>query len=190
MRSAVIAAAFAACAVAVPHQKRDVVTDTDVSMVYVTDVVTVTGDGATPTPAQHWGHSNPHWGYPHWSSGWSSGQSSVTTKHHGGGKKPKPSTPTAVTTSTEAAPTTTEAAPTTTPTSTEAAPTTTETPQSTKQAPTTTESGSVPTSYSEITVYHHNIHRSNHSAPTIEWSDDLASSAATIADSCVYAHNV
>jgi len=48
----------------------------------------------------------------------------------------------------------------------------------------------VPTTYEEIVVYHHNIHRANHSADAITWSDSLASSAAEVAASCVYAHNV
>jgi len=39
-------------------------------------------------------------------------------------------------------------------------------------------------------VLHHNIHRSNHSSPDIVWDDDLASTAAGIAASCKYAHNV
>jgi len=44
-------------------------------------------------------------------------------------------------------------------------------------------------SYSEIAVYHHNIHRANHSAGPVEWDIGLASTAAVIASSCVYAHN-
>jgi len=47
-----------------------------------------------------------------------------------------------------------------------------------------------PTSYSQIAVYHHNLHRANHSSPDLKWSDSLASTAATIASSCKYAHNV
>lgn len=47
-----------------------------------------------------------------------------------------------------------------------------------------------PTDYSGIAIYHHNIHRTNHSAPAVIWDDALASTAATIASSCVYAHNV
>lgn len=35
----------------------------------------------------------------------------------------------------------------------------------------------------------HNIHRANHSAPALKWDDTLASIAADIASSCVYAHN-
>lgn len=45
MRSAVIAAAFAAGAIAVPYQKRDVATEADV--VYVTEAVTVSA-GSSP----------------------------------------------------------------------------------------------------------------------------------------------
>ena len=46
-----------------------------------------------------------------------------------------------------------------------------------------------PTGYAEIITRQHNVHRANHSAPEIQWSDDLAATANTIASSCVYAHN-
>ena len=39
-------------------------------------------------------------------------------------------------------------------------------------------------------MYHHNIHRANHSANAVTWDAGLASTAATIAASCNYAHNV
>lgn len=45
-------------------------------------------------------------------------------------------------------------------------------------------------SYQDIVVLHHNLHRRNHSVADVEWSDDLYSSAKEIAASCVYAHNV
>jgi uncharacterized protein YkwD len=35
----------------------------------------------------------------------------------------------------------------------------------------------------------HNIHRQNASVPALVWSTDMASIAAEIASSCVYAHN-
>jgi len=46
------------------------------------------------------------------------------------------------------------------------------------------------TNYQEAVVNHHNYHRSNHSASDLTWDAGLASTAATIAASCVYAHNV
>lgn len=150
MRSAILAAAFAAGALAVPFQgeKRAVVTDTKVDIVYVTDITTVTVDGPAPSPA-----NNNFWGHFH-------GQ------HH-------------------ASPVTTDAW--------QPAPTETSSPPPSKSnggSGASAPAGAVPTSYSEIVVVAHNLHRKNHSAPDIAWSDDLASSAATIAASCVYAHNV
>jgi len=40
-----------------------------------------------------------------------------------------------------------------------------------------------------MAVYHHNLHRSNHSADAVEWDDGLAATAQKIANTCVYAHN-
>ncbi|EME47364.1 hypothetical protein DOTSEDRAFT_69335 [Dothistroma septosporum NZE10] len=51
-------------------------------------------------------------------------------------------------------------------------------------------SGPEPTDYAGKCVYHHNLHRANHSVSDIAWDDGLASIAQTIAESCVYAHNV
>lgn len=59
-----------------------------------------------------------------------------------------------------------------------------------KSSAASTAQASKPTTYQEIAVYHHNLHRANHSAPSVTWSNDLASTAATIAASCNYAHNV
>jgi uncharacterized protein YkwD len=39
-------------------------------------------------------------------------------------------------------------------------------------------------------VYNHNVHRTNHTAPLMTWNQTLANAAQTIAESCVYAHNV
>ena len=38
-------------------------------------------------------------------------------------------------------------------------------------------------------LYHHNIHRHNHSAPDVAWSESLASAAQELANSCNYGHN-
>jgi hypothetical protein len=38
-------------------------------------------------------------------------------------------------------------------------------------------------------LYHHNVHRANHSAPDVSWSESLASSAQELANSCNYGHN-
>ncbi|KAI1379054.1 PR-1-like protein [Hypoxylon crocopeplum] len=76
----------------------------------------------------------------------------------------------------------------------------TETPQPAPE-PTTTQpapsSTSVPTSdvpdsddFNSLAVYHHNIHRSNHSSPEVTWSDKLAGYAANTAATCKFAHDM
>lgn len=45
-------------------------------------------------------------------------------------------------------------------------------------------------SLSDIGVYHHNVHRVNHSAPALSWSDSLASYAAEAASRCVFEHDL
>ncbi|KAI9894858.1 MAG: hypothetical protein M1814_000078 [Vezdaea aestivalis] len=45
------------------------------------------------------------------------------------------------------------------------------------------------TSYKDVALWHHNIHRANHSSPAMSWSDDLAASAMAVAQTCVYQHN-
>lgn len=51
-------------------------------------------------------------------------------------------------------------------------------------------SGAAPTDYKSAVVYSHNLHRANHSAPALEWDDELESCAKTVAESCNYAHDV
>ncbi|WEW55857.1 hypothetical protein PRK78_001290 [Emydomyces testavorans] len=43
--------------------------------------------------------------------------------------------------------------------------------------------------YKGTVLYHHNIHRSNHSAEALTWDDNLESSARQLAETCVYGHN-
>lgn len=43
-------------------------------------------------------------------------------------------------------------------------------------------------SYKETCLYHHNAHRANHSAPALEWDDELEAITRKIAETCVYAH--
>lgn len=122
------------------------------------------------------------------SSGWSWG-----SWKHG-------SSSTAVVTSEAAAPTTTEApAPTTeapaptTPAYTPAAsstPAPSPAPATTSAAPAAASSAAAaPDSYSQAILDQHNNHRDNASVPALSWSTDMASIAAEIAASCVYAHN-
>lgn len=89
-------------------------------------------------------------------------------------------------------------------TSTEPAPApTTESQAPVAPAPTTTQEAVVqasapvsaapvasPTDYISAVVDSHNIHRQNHSAPDISWSDSLAASSLVVAQSCVFAHDM
>lgn len=45
-------------------------------------------------------------------------------------------------------------------------------------------------SFADMAVYHHNIHRTNHSASAISYDDTYAGYAATVAASCVFAHDL
>lgn len=47
-----------------------------------------------------------------------------------------------------------------------------------------------PTDYQSKVCWHHNVHRFNHSAPSIGWSDRMAGYAATLAATCKFAHDV
>lgn len=60
---------------------------------------------------------------------------------------------------------------------------------SNSQPASTSSVGSV-SPYADPILHQHNLHRSNHSAPPLEWDDNLASIAQEIASSCRYAHNV
>ena len=44
-------------------------------------------------------------------------------------------------------------------------------------------------SYQESILHYHNIHRSDHSASALTWSDDLTQAAHTLASRCVYEHD-
>lgn len=161
MRSTLVAAAFAAGALAVPFNEKRANApqgyggnvETAYDVVYVTNVVTVTANGDAPayTPeAKHYGH-----------------------KH----KKP-------VTTTQEAAPVYTPETTYEAPASTYEAPA-----ESSPSSSPSTPAGPASDSYADTCLYHHNLHRANHSAPALTWSDSLAATAQKIADSCVYAHD-
>jgi len=86
-----------------------------------------------------------------------------------------------------------QAPPAYTPEKSEPAPTSYDAPKSYSEAPTSTKASSSsnakPTGYQGMVLHHHNIHRQNHSAPDIAWSDSLAATAQKIGETCVYAHN-
>lgn len=48
---------------------------------------------------------------------------------------------------------------------------------------------STPTDFASTGLYHHNTHRSNHSASALTWDDTLAGYAQQLADTCVYHHD-
>ncbi|AEO61181.1 hypothetical protein MYCTH_2135772 [Thermothelomyces thermophilus ATCC 42464] len=58
-------------------------------------------------------------------------------------------------------------------------------------APSSTKEVTVPqpSDYASTAVYHHNVHRSNHSASALTWSDEHAGYAKTLAERCVFAHD-
>jgi len=43
--------------------------------------------------------------------------------------------------------------------------------------------------YQNMVLYHHNIHRANHSADALTWNQTLADSAYALAEGCVFQHN-
>ncbi|KAK4861637.1 hypothetical protein LT330_003672 [Penicillium expansum] len=54
---------------------------------------------------------------------------------------------------------------------------------------TATAAATAGSSYQETILYYHNIHRSEHSASGLTWSEDLAGAAQTLAARCTYAHD-
>lgn len=55
---------------------------------------------------------------------------------------------------------------------------------------TASEPAATPSTHYETTVlYNHNIHRSNHSAPSLGWNKQLEESARVLASRCVYDHD-
>lgn len=46
-----------------------------------------------------------------------------------------------------------------------------------------------PSDYTSTALYHHNIHRFNHSASALDWSDEHAQYAQTLAERCVFEHD-
>ncbi|KAM0348993.1 hypothetical protein ACHAPU_003927 [Fusarium lateritium] len=45
-------------------------------------------------------------------------------------------------------------------------------------------------SYNDVMLNYHNIHRANHSAPALEWDDELAGYALNTANGCVFEHDM
>ncbi|KAF7547661.1 hypothetical protein G7046_g8933 [Stylonectria norvegica] len=54
-----------------------------------------------------------------------------------------------------------------------------------------TTGGDIPLdNYNQVILDHHNIHRTNHSAPDLVWDQTLADYAANTANGCVFAHDM
>ena len=163
MRSTLAIAAFVVGALAVPYnkeEKRDVVTAWDYVTAY--NVVTVTaGQEPAATPQE----KPKHYGHHNNQNTPVAYTTVVTTPSAAPVEKPKEYSPPAYSAPAVEAPK--ESAPS-------------------YSAPST---GAAPTDYAGQCVYHHNLHRANHSVADIEWDEGLASIAQTIAESCVYAHN-
>ncbi len=87
----------------------------------------------------------------------------------------------------EPAPETTTAAPVVQPAVQAAEPS----PEPVVVAATTTQAAAAaqPTDYISTALYHHNVHRFNHSAAALEWSDEHAGYAQTLANTCNFAHD-
>lgn len=193
MRFQVAIAAFAAGAMALPahqrlHNKRVMTTTTTV----VWEEVTVTaGEVPAATVQEAPVDNKKHHTYP--------GRPEETTTTTAEAVPTTEAEPTTVYPTTTIVPTTESPEPTVYPTTvyptTTPEPTTTYSPEpttysTTTEEPTTT-SGDLPkpTSFEEIVVYHHNIHRRNHTdTPDMTWHAEAAAAAAEIASTCVYKH--
>jgi uncharacterized protein YkwD len=193
MRSSTILLALgAALAVASPvhralHEKKAIVIDTVTDIVTDIVYVTVTEDPFTQTDATTLViEYNTLWVAP------VAAASTTTTT-----STPLPPPPPPTTSSTPPpAPTTTEPPPppppaaTTTPVAPVAVPSS---PAPVVQVAATTAAAPAaasPTDYISTALYHHNIHRANHSSPDITWSDTLAGYALITAQTCVFAHDL
>ncbi|KKK14627.1 hypothetical protein P175DRAFT_0529806 [Aspergillus ochraceoroseus IBT 24754] len=59
----------------------------------------------------------------------------------------------------------------------------------TTSSATATATATAANTYQSNVIYSHNVHRSNHSATSLTWSDDLEASAQVLAARCVYEHD-
>ncbi|OBT65412.1 hypothetical protein VE03_06103 [Pseudogymnoascus sp. 23342-1-I1] len=103
---------------------------------------------------------------------------------------PEPVVETPTPTPTPAAPATTQAPQQaavveSTPTPVEAAPVVAQTTEASAAAVASPATGD----YKSAVLYHHNVHRTNHSAPALTYDDTLAGYAAQVAKTCVFKHD-
>jgi len=57
-------------------------------------------------------------------------------------------------------------------------------------APKVAPPAALPTDYVSAALYHHKMHRANHTASALDWDTTLATYAQTIANKCVFAHDM
>ncbi|KAI1747252.1 CAP domain-containing protein [Xylaria castorea] len=172
MKSSIfLAATGAALALSNPLNKR--VLETDVVVEYYT--VTVTGDGPKPTPTNV--KVRPH---------------TKPTQQLPPVEQPQPTTTSQavviVTVTPEPAP-----EPTPEPTTVAYQPETVDSaPSTVVEAPAqaTNQVSSSDDSMQSTALYHHNIHRSNHSSPAMSWNDKIAGYAGNTASTCKFAHDM
>ncbi len=193
MHASVVASVLlAAVAIAKPVAKPAVVTE----VTYVTEVVHVYVDAAEQTPPPQAQQKNQR-GSVRWEWG---------HNHHNNGKKDEdkkeePTTTTEVVSETPA-PQTSSVEEQYVPAPAEETPVQ-EQPQPQPQTeeeeeapeqeyePETAPAQTAPSgSYRQKCLEHHNMHRLNHSAPALEWDDELESIAQTTANTCYYGHDM
>ncbi|TKA52546.1 hypothetical protein B0A49_13769, partial [Cryomyces minteri] len=185
--STLLSAAFAAGVLGSPLAllKRDVVTEYD--YVTVTEIVTAGAAPEATSTVQFYGHR--YGQYTRQSSSPTTSTSTTITSSTTSISTTTTSRAAVATSSVAPAPVSTSSSTTTTRVSTTAAAVATS--SSAAAATTTVAAASAKaTDYASIVVAHHNVHRANHSAPDLVWDAGLASTAATIAAKCVYAHDV
>lgn len=192
--STLTTAVFAAGTFASPINKRDVVTDVVVDNVVVTDVImtTVTVGQTPPSPVAQSPVPVVNVVVPTTST------SVVVQQPQQPPPTPSPSpipvqSPVIAENKVVASPIS-SAKPSEVPSST-AAPSSSAAP-----LPSYTPSGGLPTTfvdnldpssstYQQLALQHHNIHRANHSAPALVWNSTLTDYAKTTAETCVWGHN-
>ncbi|KAF2216257.1 hypothetical protein CERZMDRAFT_116355 [Cercospora zeae-maydis SCOH1-5] len=167
MRTTLISAALAAGALAVPAQAPagygapQVDVEVSYDVVYQTEVVTVTAGGQPPAYTPQ---VKPHYGHK------SKQVFTTVVQAAPPAYTPPPAPPSPPTYEQPSPPPAPAPAP--------------------APSPSSAPSGPASGSYADVCLYHHNLHRQNHSAPALVWDDGLAATAQKIADTCVYAHNV
>lgn len=175
--SVLIAATSAVLAMASPLEKRKYVTTIETH--YQTVTVTASDEVPAPTPlaiVEERPHSEPP----------VQPTVVVVTKTYAAQPKPDPTTPIVVTV------TQSEKAPEPTTTSPEAA---TTSPKPTEAAPTSEINAPQPTApadddFQGSALYHHNVHRANHSSPEVTWDSKIAGYAGQTAAKCVFGHDM